>query len=93
MLEKYEKYQFFKLDFSVYEDINKVIEESKPDAIIHLAAQAGVRYSITNPWAYENANNLGTMNIFESAKRNGIKRVLFASSSSVYGANKKVPFA
>lgn len=86
-------YKFNKIDFSKFEDINKVVAEEKPDIIIHLAAQAGVRYSIDNPWAYEQSNSLGTMNIFESAKRNNIKRVLFASSSSVYGANKKIPFA
>lgn len=89
----YDNYKFNKIDFSVFEDINKVIKEEKPDVIIHLAAQAGVRYSIENPWAYEQANSLGTMNIFECVKRNKITRVLFASSSSVYGANKKVPFA
>jgi UDP-glucuronate 4-epimerase len=61
--------------------------------IIHLAAQAGVRYSLTNPMAYEISNNMGTMNIFEVAKLNKIKRVIFASSSSVYGNNKKVPFS
>jgi UDP-glucuronate 4-epimerase len=92
LLEK-ENYKFFKLDFSEFDLINEVVKSEKPDIIVHLAAQAGVRYSLTNPWAYESANTLGTMNIFESAKLNEVKRVIFASSSSVYGGNEKIPFA
>lgn len=92
-LLKNKNYKFFKIDFSEFKVINDLIIKEKPDLIIHLAAQAGVRYSLTNPWAYESANNLGTLNIFESAKLNKIKRVLFASSSSVYGSNKKIPFS
>lgn len=88
-----ENYKFYQIDFSVFDKIDEVVEKEKPDLIIHLAAQAGVRYSIDNPWAYESANTLGTMNIFETAKKHNIKRVLFASSSSVYGANEKAPFA
>lgn len=93
ILKKYKSYKFYKLDFSNFKKINNVIKKEKPKVIVHLAAQAGVRYSLTNPWAYENANNLGTLNIFESAKLNKIKRVVFASSSSVYGGNKKLPFS
>ena len=65
----------------------------KIDQICHLAAQAGVRYSLTHPHAYESANNLGTLNLLEFAKERGIKSFIFSSSSSVYGANKKVPFS
>ena len=86
-------YAFHRLDISDYAALNQLIEETKPDQIIHLAAQAGVRYSLVNPWAYERSNVLGTMNIFEAARQNNIKRVIFASSSSVYGANVKIPFA
>lgn len=86
-------YHFYGEDFSNFEILDKIVTDEKPDKIIHLAAQAGVRYSLTNPWAYEKANYLGTMNIFEAAKKHGIKRVLFASSSSVYGDNKKLPFS
>lgn len=85
-------YHFYKEDFSDFEKLDEIIKKEKPEIIIHLAAQAGVRYSLTNPWAYEKSNYLGTMNIFEAAKLNNIKRVLFASSSSVYGKNTKQPF-
>lgn len=93
ILLKNKGYIFYKQDISDYKRIEEIIKKENPKAIIHLAAQAGVRYSLTNPWAYETANNLGTMNIFEAAKNNKIKRVIFASSSSVYGANKKIPFS
>ena len=88
-----ENYSFNKLDLADFEKIDELIAKEKPNIIVHLAAQAGVRYSIDNPWAYENSNILGTMNIFECAKLNNIRRVIFASSSSVYGANEKVPFS
>lgn len=91
--EKYKNYKLFKEDLKNFEKINKIIENEKPQTIIHLAAQAGVRYSIINPWAYEASNTLGTLNIFECARQNKIKRVIFASSSSVYGNNKKMPFS
>jgi len=86
-------YHFYKQDFSDFKKLDEIIKKEKPELIIHLAAQAGVRYSLTNPWAYAHSNYLGTLNIFESAKLNNIKRVLFASSSSVYGNNKKSPFS
>ena len=63
------------------------------DAICHLAAQAGVRYSLQNPFAYESANNLGTLNLLEAARERGVRSFIYASSSSVYGANKKIPFS
>ncbi|MBL0058507.1 MAG: NAD-dependent epimerase/dehydratase family protein [Elusimicrobia bacterium] len=65
----------------------------KIDQVCHLAAQAGVRYSLTHPFAYETANNLGTLNLLELARERGIRSFVFASSSSVYGANKKIPFS
>jgi UDP-glucuronate 4-epimerase len=65
----------------------------KIDQICHLAAQAGVRYSLTNPYAYESSNSLGTLNLLEFARERKIKSFIFASSSSVYGANKKIPFS
>jgi len=87
------QYTFYKLDLADHAAIDKLVAETKPDQIIHLAAQAGVRYSLVDPWAYEQANVLGTLNVLEAAKNNNIKRVIFASSSSVYGANAKIPFA
>ncbi|MFA5841385.1 MAG: GDP-mannose 4,6-dehydratase [Candidatus Paceibacterota bacterium] len=93
VLKKYSNYTFYKVNLADYKKLENIIKKEKPEAIIHLAAQAGVRYSLTNPWAYEQSNYLGTLNIFEASKNFGIKRVLFASSSSVYGSNKKVPFS
>lgn len=86
-------YTFHVLDLAEYAPLLSLLETEKPDAIIHLAGQAGVRYSIVNPWAYEQANLLGTVNVFEAARSVGVKRVIQASSSSVYGANTKIPFA
>lgn len=93
ILEKYDDYHFYKEDFAEYSKLKEIVKNHEPDIIIHLAAQAGVRYSLTNPWAYERSNYHGTMNIFEVAKEFEIKRVLYASSSSVYGNNKKIPFS
>ncbi len=89
----HENYRFYKQDLSDHKKVNKIVMDEKPDMIIHLAAQAGVRYSMSNPFAYEKSNNQGTMSVFEAAKNNHIKRVIFASSSSVYGDNKKSPFS
>lgn len=78
------------------EDDNIFINEArnfKPDIIIHLAAQAGVRYSLENPRAYIDANVIGTFNVMEAARENNVKHLLFSSTSSAYGANKKMPFA
>ena len=87
------QYTFYKNDVSEFDAFLAVVEKEKPDAIIHLAAQAGVRYSLQNPWAYEQANTLGTINVFEATRRCSIDRVILASSSSVYGANTKIPFS
>jgi UDP-glucuronate 4-epimerase len=73
-------------------DISEELDIERADAIIHLAAQAGVRYSIENPLAYEKSNNLGTLQVFEYARKNNIKTVVYASSSSVYGNMKDAPF-
>ncbi|HEU4838875.1 MAG TPA: NAD-dependent epimerase [Micavibrio sp.] len=67
--------------------------EFRPDAIVNLAAQAGVRYSIENPQAYASSNVVGFLNVLEAARRNDVKHLVFASSSSVYGANTKTPFS
>lgn len=92
VLKKYPNYRFYKTNIADYKKLEDIVKKEKPEAIIHLAAQAGVRYSLINPWAYAESNYLGTLNIFEIAKNHGIKRVLFASSSSVYGKNKETPF-
>ena len=74
------------------ERITSAIVGFKPDVIIHLAAQAGVRYSLENPRAYIDSNVVGTLNVMEAAKAAGVQHLLMASSSSVYGANETIPF-
>ncbi|PFG54864.1 UDP-glucuronate 4-epimerase [Marinobacter sp. LV10R520-4] len=70
-----------------------LFEEHKPERVVHLAAQAGVRYSIENPQAYVDANLVGFMNILEGCRRNDVQHLVYASSSSVYGANEAMPFS
>ncbi len=93
ILGKFPKFKFYKTNIVDYEKLKDIFSKEKPDLIIHLAAQAGVRYSLINPWAYAESNYIGTLNIFEGARALGIKKVLYASSSSVYGANKEMPFS
>jgi UDP-glucuronate 4-epimerase len=73
--------------------MERVFGEFKPQRVIHLAAQAGVRYSITHPHAYIDSNLVGFMNILEGCRHNGVEHLVYASSSSVYGANTKLPFS
>lgn len=87
------QFDFFQIDISNKEALAKIFKKYRFDFICHLAAQTGVRYSLVNPHAYEKSNILGTLNIFELAKDNAVKKVVFASSSSVYGGNKKLPFS
>jgi UDP-glucuronate 4-epimerase len=71
----------------------QLFKENRIDKVCHLAAQAGVRYSLEQPFVYEKANNLGTLTLLEMCRHHGIKTFVYASSSSVYGGNKKIPFA
>ena len=91
-LEPYDNFTFIKMDISDKEMVQKVFEEYKPKIIVNLAAQAGVRYSIENPDAYIQSNIIGFYNILEACRYNSVDHLVYASSSSVYGANKKVPF-
>ena len=75
------------------EKLNEIASQYKPDIIIHLAAQAGVRYSLINPDSYISSNILGTFNIMEIARKLKVKHLLMASTSSVYGANSNLPFS
>ncbi len=93
ILKRYKKFFFTRNKLENKKILGQSILKFKPSIIIHLAAQAGVRYSIVNPEAYMNSNITGTYNIIELAKKINIKHLLIASSSSVYGANKKLPFA
>jgi UDP-glucuronate 4-epimerase len=83
----------YKLDISNLNDLEKIFKKHKFDKICHLAAQAGVRYSLQDPFRYELWNNMGTLNLLEMARKYGVKDFVYASSSSVYGGNKKVPFS
>ena len=92
ILKKYKKFYFTKGKIENQKILSKSILKFKPSIIIHLAAQAGVRYSIEKPRVYLDSNITGTYNVIECAKKVNIKHLLIASSSSVYGANKKFPF-
>ena len=93
ILEENKNFKLYRVDLGDEEAIKRLFEKEKIDKICHLGAQAGVRYSIENPQAYENANIKGTLNLLEAARHNNIKDFIFASSSSVYGNQEKVPFS
>lgn len=92
-LSKYNNYTFIKGNLADKELINKIFNEYKPEIIVNLAAQAGVRYSITNPDTYIESNIIGFYNILEACRNRPVEHLVYASSSSVYGGNKKVPFS
>ena len=92
-LSKYDNYVFIKGNLADKELINKIFNEYKPEIVVNLAAQAGVRYSITNPDTYIESNIIGFYNILEACRNHPVEHLVYASSSSVYGGNKKVPFS
>lgn len=92
-LKKFDNFIFIKGNLADKETINKIFEEYKPEVVVNLAAQAGVRYSITNPDAYIESNLIGFYNILEACRHNPVEHLVYASSSSVYGSNKKVPYS
>ena len=92
ILKDYKNFSFVKGNLENQKILNKSIIRFKPSIIIHLAAQAGVRYSIQNPKIYLNSNIIGTYNVIEVAKKLKVKHLIIGSSSSVYGSNKKFPF-
>ncbi|MEC8230236.1 MAG: NAD-dependent epimerase [Pseudomonadota bacterium] len=85
-------FNFLRLDISDRELVSKLFMDESFNRVIHLAAQAGVRYSIENPHAYADANLVGHLNILEGCRKNDVQHLIYASSSSVYGLNAKVPF-
>ena len=91
--EKFTNYKFMKGNLEDKELINNLFKEEKFDKVCNLAAQAGVRYSLENPAAYIDSNIVGYANILEASKQNNIKHFVYASSSSVYGANESLPFS
>ena len=92
ILLKYKKFSFSKIDLENNQKIENIFKKFKPKVVIHLAAQAGVRYSIDKPRVYLNSNIDGTFNVIESSHKVKVNHLIMASSSSVYGANKKIPF-
>ncbi len=93
ILNEYESFQFHQLDISDYNNLSELFKNIKPDLVVNLAAQAGVRYSIKNPHAYVSSNLTGFVNIIELCKINKVEGLIYASSSSVYGKNTKIPFS
>jgi len=93
ILKKYENFEFHKIDLIEKVRIDELFKKEKFDYVVNLAAQAGVRYSITNPYSYVDSNLIGFVNILEACRNNPVKHLLYASSSSVYGGNKIVPFS
>lgn len=98
-LEKFEDFKFIKLDLADKAGIDNLFNNYEFDVVVNLGAQAGVRYSITNPQAYMDSNMTGFFNILEACRhsydnnKSGVKHLVFASSSSVYGTNKKIPYS
>ena len=88
-----ERRRFMEMDIADKESLDTLFAQERFDAVVNLAAQAGVRYSITNPYAYMRSNLEGFMNILEACRHNPVKHLVFASSSSVYGLNSKVPYS
>jgi UDP-glucuronate 4-epimerase len=91
-LKKYQKFNLKKIDISKKEIVKKIFNRNKFDIVIHMAAQAGIRYSLVNPKSYFESNVIGFFNILELSNQNKVKKFIFASSSSVYGDQKKYPF-
>lgn len=92
-LESHENFRFVKLDLADRDGMAKLFATERFDRVVHLGAQAGVRYSIENPFAYTDSNVTGTLTVLEGCRHNGVEHLVFASTSSVYGANTKMPFS
>jgi UDP-glucuronate 4-epimerase len=92
-LEGFKDFSFCQTDLADKDAIDEIFRRSEPEVVVNLAAQAGVRYSLTNPHAYVTSNLVGFANILESCRNNEVKHLVFASSSSVYGANTRMPFS
>ena len=92
-LKKYKNYKHYKIDISDCNNLDEVFKNHKPQKVVNLAAQAGVRYSIENPLTYINSNIVGFAHILESCSKYKVEHLVYASSSSVYGGNTKMPFS
>lgn len=91
--ERFGRFEFVRLDLADRPGMEELFIHHKPERIVHLAAQAGVRYSLTNPHAYIDSNIVGFMNILEGCRHTNVQHLTYASSSSVYGANTSMPFS
>lgn len=92
-IKKHGNYQFYQVDICNKEQMKEIFIKEKPDSIIHLAARAGVRPSLSQPILYEQVNAIGTIHLLELCREMSVKNFVFASSSSVYGINSKLPFS
>lgn len=92
-LREFDNYIFIKGNLADKDLINEIFEKYNPDVVVNLAAQAGVRYSISNPDTYIESNLIGFYNILEACRHNEVEHLVYASSSSVYGSNKKIPYS
>jgi len=92
-LEAMPKFAFHKIDLGNREEVESLFEKTKPNIVINLAAQAGVRYSLTNPHVYTQSNVTGFLHVLEGCRRHKVDHLVYASTSSVYGANTKMPFS
>jgi UDP-glucuronate 4-epimerase len=93
LLKEDRLFSFKKMDIAETEDILSLFQAEKPDMVVHLAAQAGVRYSLINPYAYLESNLKAFLNILEGCRHHEVRHLVYASSSSVYGANTRMPFS
>ena len=93
LLQNTAGFSFHKLDLADRASVERLFAERQPERVIHLAAQAGVRYGMENPHAYVDANIVGTLHVLEGCRHHGVEHLVFASSSSVYGANTAMPFS
>lgn len=91
-LARYAGFQAIEAMLEDQQQLDNAVDAFEPDIVVHLAAQAGVRYSLENPRAYLDSNVIGTFNVMEAARRHGVRHLLMASTSSVYGANEEMPF-
>ena len=93
LLQRHSNFKFVKLDLADREGMEALFAQEKPQRVVHLGAQAGVRYSIENPYSYIHSNVSGTMTVLEGCRHNGVEHLVYASTSSVYGANTRMPFS
>ncbi len=93
ILQDFQNFSFYHADLGDKDKVKEIFRDNSFDIVVNLAAQAGVRYSLVNPYSYIDSNIYGFLNILEGCRHTGVKHLVYASSSSVYGANKKMPFS